>query len=580
MFELREFHEPLLAHGLTPMGPIPSVCDPDGVYPYESYVETSRRPVIKQFQFVALENDFLRVTICPDLGGKVHSLFDKRSGHEVLFVPPSIQPARFLPRLGFVPGGIEVSFPISHTPVQLEPVAFRVEALDDRLYLWCGERELRFGMHWTVEYSLGIGDDFLTQRTGFRNPSLETHPWMSWSNAAVPARADSEFHFPGGPVLCHGESLKTIDWAAEGPRRVGDVRRMTGFFWLRPDAGVFGAFTPSLGHGLYHLADPALAPGIKLWTYGVGPHEDWGRVASLSGESYLELQGGPLRDQSIKENLAPGQQRFHVEFWRPSYEALDIHRLTLPRPDLIAPSEIPWFEWPPRPAVEFWRSVLAAHQARRSTLLLAPPEPDQNLWAPSGMDGLGEALGWAVSVTDGRSCDAWRWQLGAWLSAREQIDAALGVLEQSRDDRARVLAGRLHLRARNDPRAAVASFHAVHTDAIALHPQVMIERDLALAGLGNESLATREQWLDRIACCDDEWLCERRVALLVDQGRFQEARTVLEQTRFQWVHQRYARRALWQRIQEALRIETPNPPNQFGEDDLAPFGAYREFAGE
>src|SRR3974377_1831252 len=119
MLEIRESTQTLLAHELTPMGPIPSVCDPEGVYPYQSFANTSPRPVFKRYHFVSIENDFLRVTVSPDLGGKLHSIIEKRSGKEALFIPASICPVRILPRLGFIPGGIEVSFPISHSPVQI-----------------------------------------------------------------------------------------------------------------------------------------------------------------------------------------------------------------------------------------------------------------------------------------------------------------------------------------------------------------------------------------------------------------------------------------------------------------------------
>ena len=57
-----------------------------------------------------------------------------------------------------------------------------------------------------------------------------------------------------------------------------------------------------------------------------------------------------------------------------------------------------------------------------------------------------------------------------------------------------------------------------------------------------------------------------------------EARALLEQTAFQLVHQRYARTRLWQRIKQELKLTEPDPPSWLGEDDLADFGAYREFA--
>ena len=576
MLELQEFQQTLMAHQLTAAGPIPSVCDPDGVYPYPSFVETSRRPSLRRYRFVALENDFLRVAICPDLGGKVHSITDKRSGHEALFVPVSIQPVRVLPRFGFIPGGIEVSFPISHTPVQLDPVDFQSAWMKERLYLWCGERELHFGMQWTVEYSLGERDTFLTQRTLLRNPTTREHPWMSWSNAAVPARADTEFHFPNGPVLAHGAKLEVIDWSSQGPRRVADLDRMSGFFWQAPNCAAFGAFTPSLGQGLYHIANPSQAPGIKLWSYGTGQHEDWGRAGSLSGETYLELQGGPMCDQSIKETLQPGESRSHLEFWLPSPLPLDIQKIQLPQPALADLVEVPWFDWPPRPGVHYWRSVMAAFDRRAFPDLPPPLGCEDNLWAPAAMESLGEALRWAASKAPAPGRDGWLFQLGAWLAGRGRVEEALTVLDDSNDDRARALAGRLHLRARKDARLAAAAFRSIADEAIALHPQVMVERDLALAEAGEETLRERELWLARLSNSQDEWLVERRAALSLDRGRPEEARAHLEGASFQLVHQRYARSALWNRIREALSLAEPEPPAWLGEDDLAAFGAYRE----
>lgn len=559
------------------MGPIPSVCDPEGVYPYESFAETSRRPGLKRYRFVDLENEFLRVTICPDLGGKVDAILDKRSGKQVLFVPRSICPVRILPRFGFIPGGIEVSFPISHTPIQIETVHCQTADAGGRVYVRCGERELRFGLQWTVEFSLGAGEPFLTQRTRFRNPGLRPHPWMSWSNAALPARPDTEFHFPAGPVLSHGAAVQTIDWAAARVRRAADLDRMTGFFWLDPDVCAFGAYTPSLGAGLYHIADPRQMPGIKLWSYGIGRHEAWGRAASLDGGGYVEIQAGPIRDQSIKESLAPGQEREHLEFWFPSAEPLNIRQLMRPSPRLAAAETVPWFDWPPRPAVALWTAVAAAYTCRQPAGLPVPPEADQNHWAPAGMDELGDALGWAAANSEPTASDAWRFQLGAWLAGRGDTDAALATLAQSDEDRAHALAGRLQLRARRDPVAARQALARIRSEALALHPQVMIERDLALAALGAAARTERVDWLDRAAGTQDEWLLERKAMCLADQDRFEEALALLERLPFQMVHQRYARSELWLRCRAALGLPAEPVPATLGEDDLARFGAYREF---
>ena len=127
-----------------------------------------------------------------------------------------------------------------------------------------------------------------------------------------------------------------------------------------------------------------------------------------------------------------------------------------------------------------------------------------------------------------------------------------------------------------DARAAAKCFRAIESEAISLHPQVVIERDRALAALGPETLAERRRWLDAVSALDDEWLAERRASLLIDCGESQGALNVLRNTHFQWVHQRYERTRLWRQAEASLGLEPVDYPSWLGEDDLAEFGAYRE----
>ena len=88
---------------------------------------------------------------------------------------------------------------------------------------------------------------------------------------------------------------------------------------------------------------------------------------------------------------------------------------------------------------------------------------------------------------------------------------------------------------------------------------------------------TEPEWLDAVSALDDEWLIESRVSLLIDQGRCEEARALLSKSRFQMVHQRYARTRLWRQIEKELGLDPIAWPAWLGEDDLAEFGAYREY---
>ena len=569
------FLDHVLTHELIPAGPIPTAFDPEGVYPYVSYIETSDRPVLKKYEFVVLENERIRVTICPDRGGRVTSITHKGSGKEVLYAPGVIKPTRILPRFGFVAGGIEVSFPISHSPTQNDPVLHRIERTKKRVYVSCGERELRFGMQWTVEYSLGAGDNFLTQRAVFHNPGTSAHPWMSWSNAAVSSAPDTQYHFPNGKVLAHSSTLDEIDWRRSGPKQEADIEEMTGFFWKTRDANAFGAFTPSFGIGLYHVADEAIAPGMKLWSYGVGKDRAWATLGATQQDPYAEIQGGPIRDQSTKLELQPKETRWHVEFWIPSDKPLDIHSLTTPSVTLRPVSDVPLFDWAREQEVGMWKDLVRASESKGRP----PQSPDiiRCLWPPSGMENLDAAFNWAVENARDEERERWKFYHGTWLAGTGKKKEAIEVLSAARRlGVAQALLARL-LRMEGDLERAGKALRSIQETWLQLHPQVMVARDEVLRALGPQTQAEREQWLSRVDAFADGRIIERRVQLLIDKGEFQAAKRLLLSAPFQKIHQRYVRTALWKQLCEGLNEPYLPIPPELGEDRLAAFGAYREY---
>lgn len=569
-----EYETYMLTHQLVPAGPVPTALDPNGVYPYVSYVETSNRPVLKKYRFVSLENDHMKVTICPDLGGKVTSIVVKPSGREVLYVPEVIRFTRILPRFYFVAGGIEVSFPISHSPTQNEQVRYRIDKARDRVYVTCGERELRFGMQWSVEYSLGADDEFLTERVVFHNPGTMAYPWMSWSNAALPSAPDSEFQFPDGEVLSHASTIDTIDWKTQGPRHQSDIREMTGYFWKTRDVNAFGAYTPSLGTGLYHIADEKIANGIKLWSYGAGADSTWATLSTAARKPYIEIQGGPIGDQSIKLELRPGETRWHTEYWIPSDKRLDIRSLQVPDIALRAGNNVPLFDWARAEEVEIWIALAKAYRAKSK--LPEPPAIEERCWAPSGMETLDVAFEWAVAESKGESADKWKFYYGTWLAGRGQTDNAVGILSASNLGVAKALLARL-LKSDGRPREALKAIMSIDEPWLQIHPQVVVERDKILRTAGKQTMPEREKWLDRVDALQDEWVAERKVQLLIDKGAYAQAKDLLLSIPFQKVHQTYTRTNLWSQICHALNQPFLPIPASLGEDRLARFGAYREY---
>lgn len=569
-----EYEDYILTHGLVPAGPIPTAFDPNGVYPYVSYSETANRPQPVKYKLISLENDQIKVILCPDLGGKVLSMIHKPSGKEVLCVPDVIRATRILPRFYFVAGGIEVSFPISHSPSQNEKVHYQIDQTVDRTYVTCGERELRFGMQWSVEYSIGTADSFLTQRSLFYNPGTSAYPWMSWSNAALPSAADTKFNFPSGKVLSHASAIDTIDWKSEGPVQEADIKEMTGYFWKTRDANAFGVFTPSIGSGLYHVADESISPGMKLWSYGRGADSTWATLSTARHAPYIEMQGGPIGDQSIKLELQPKETRWHTEYWIPTDRAMDIYALKVSSVQLRALKSIPLFGWSRPEAVDHWNDLIKAYQEKGKTP--EPPEVQSNCWAPSGMENMEAAFLWAIEKSSTANADAWRFYYGTWVAGRGDSAKTTRILSESNIGIAKALLGRL-LRIEGNNKEAVNAYRSIHERWLQLHPQVVIERDKALRNLGKETLKEREDWLQQVDALEDEWIIERRVQLLIDKGDAMDAKKLLLSVHFQKVHQTYTRTNMWFQICDFLKEPRIPIPNQLGEDRLANFGAYREF---
>jgi hypothetical protein len=572
--QIREYQEYKLYHELVAAGPVPTAFDPNGVYPYVSFSETSNRPVVKKYRFVEIENDQVKATICPDLGGKVISLIHKKSGKESLYVPEVIKATRILPRFYFVAGGIEVSFPISHSPSQNESVLYKIDKTPGRVYVTCGERELRFGMQWSVEYSLGVDDAFLTERVVYKNPGSGTYPWMSWSNAALPTAADTKYFFPKGKVLSHSSKIDSLDWQKEGPQQESDIHEMTGYFWKTKDVNAFGAYTPSLGTGLYHIADEAIAPGMKLWSYGVDADKDWSMLSTAKKESYAEIQGGPIGDQSIKLELKPKQSRWHTEYWIPTDAALDIYDLKVPAISLRSPDQVPLFGWARKGEVSIWEALQNAFKTNGK--LPAPPEVHKNHWAPSGFEDLDGPFKWAIANAAAQDVDLWKFHYGTWLAGRGKKAEAVKVLSTAQTGVAKVLLARLYRLDKNST-AARKAFESISERWLQLHPQVIVERDKLLRSIGIQTLRERENWLNLVDALQDEWVKERVVQLLIDKKEYQKAKELLLSVPFQKVHQTYTRTNLWKQITEHLGLPFQPIPAQLGEDQLATFGAYREF---
>ena len=107
-----------------------------------------------------LENEYLKCSVLPDIGGHLYTCIDKISGQPMFYANPSIKKAQIGYRGAWAAFGIEFNFPVSHNWVSMSPVDFSIaKNADGSASVFVGNIDRPYGMQWTVELRLAPGSD-------------------------------------------------------------------------------------------------------------------------------------------------------------------------------------------------------------------------------------------------------------------------------------------------------------------------------------------------------------------------------------------------------------------------------------
>src|SRR5262245_43632359 len=80
-------------------------------YPYPLLDSLTNKRIDKVYRAVFLENEYLRVTVLPELGGKLYAIYDKTAGRDALYTNHVVKYAMVGIRGAWTSGGIEWNFP-------------------------------------------------------------------------------------------------------------------------------------------------------------------------------------------------------------------------------------------------------------------------------------------------------------------------------------------------------------------------------------------------------------------------------------------------------------------------------------
>src|SRR5579875_1590660 len=121
------------------------------VYPLPFIDRIARESRPRTWRALHIENEFLRVMILPELGGRIHIGLDKTNGYDFFYRQNVIKPALVGLAGPWISGGVEFNWPRHHRPATYMPVEATIEAgPDGEVTVWCSDHDpmLRMkGMH-------------------------------------------------------------------------------------------------------------------------------------------------------------------------------------------------------------------------------------------------------------------------------------------------------------------------------------------------------------------------------------------------------------------------------------------------
>ena len=174
-------------------------------YPYTLRTNLTGEKADHAWRAIFLENEYLKCTVLPDIGGHLYTCIDKVSGQSMFYANPSIKKAQIGYRGAWAAFGVEFNFPVSHNWVSMSPVDFAYASHEDgSASVWVGNIDRAYGMQWGVELVLKPGSTLLEERVTLYNRSDVRHRYYWWNNAGVQVWDDSRIDYPMRFIASHG----------------------------------------------------------------------------------------------------------------------------------------------------------------------------------------------------------------------------------------------------------------------------------------------------------------------------------------------------------------------------------------
>ena len=318
------------------------------VYPYPVIESISDKKTDKDWKAVWLENEYIKVMILPELGGRIQMAYDKIKQRHFVYYNHVIKPALVGLVGPWISGGIEFNWPQHHRPSTYMPVdSTIVENEDGSVTVWVNEMERMFHQKGMAGFTLRPGCAYLEiqGRVSNRTPLPQTFLW--WANPAVEVNDAYQSVFPPdvNAVFDHGKRAVSSFPIATGTYYKMDYSAgvdisnyknifvPTSYMAVNSKYDFEGGYENDTHGGMLHVARHQFSPGKKQWTWGNG---DFGRAwdRNLTDEvnkddsllkpgfrPYIELMAGVYTENQPDFTwLMPYEEKQFVQYFMPYRE--------------------------------------------------------------------------------------------------------------------------------------------------------------------------------------------------------------------------------------------------------------------
>lgn len=304
------------------------------VYPLPMIDRIENTALPKMWNAVFLENEYLKLMMLPQLGGRVQMALDKTNNYHFIYYNRVIKPALVGLTGPWISGGIEFNWPQHHRPSTFSPVDCEVEEhVDGSITVWMHEIDRMYGTRGTHGLRLRPGRAVLEVDVRLSNRTQLPQTFLWWANPAVHVDDDHQSIFPPDvqAVTDHGKrdvsefpiarsTYYKIDYSpGTDISRYRNIPVPTSYMAYHSDYDFLGSYDHGRQAGLLHVADHHVSPGKKQWTWGFGEFgQAWDRQLTDEDGPYIELMCGVYADNQPDFSwLAPGEEKRFIQNFMP-----------------------------------------------------------------------------------------------------------------------------------------------------------------------------------------------------------------------------------------------------------------------